>query len=107
MMAIGRLLALPWRRAGGRSGSSCEMMDKLHVQKALRERKGIDAVRDDRLAKIALLDAGTLARLLSVSVRTLWRMESRHEIPPAVRVNGRVVRWRFSDIERFIRGLKT
>jgi predicted DNA-binding transcriptional regulator AlpA len=42
------------------------------------------------------------AAILSVSTRTLARMEGRGELPPRVQVSDRRIGWRSSDIEKFI-----
>ena len=45
----------------------------------------------------ALLAAGDLASLLSISVRTLWRLDASGKIPAAVKV-GSQKRWRHDEI---------
>lgn len=51
-----------------------------------------------------LLRAADVAKMLSVSTRTVWRMRDAGELPRPVRLgNGNLVRWRSSDIEDFIR----
>jgi predicted DNA-binding transcriptional regulator AlpA len=52
-----------------------------------------------------LLSAPDVARLLRVSVATVWRMRSAGRLPPAVRVSAGAIRWRRSDIEKFVQGL--
>jgi len=44
-----------------------------------------------------LVDARTLAKMLSVSPRTIWRLRSAGRLPKPVTFGGSV-RWRFSDI---------
>ena len=48
-----------------------------------------------------LLDAVKLAALLSISPRTLYRLKLRGHLPPPIRLGGSI-RWRLSDIERWI-----
>jgi predicted DNA-binding transcriptional regulator AlpA len=48
-----------------------------------------------------LLSAKQLAKLLSTSVRSVWRYRSANALPMPVRVGG-AIRWRLSDIEKWI-----
>jgi len=48
-----------------------------------------------------LLDAKDVARLLSVSVRTVWTLRDMGRLPAPVRI-GRCVRWRRQDIEKWV-----
>lgn len=50
---------------------------------------------------VELVSARELAKLLSVSERTLYRLKSAGELPPAV-VLGGSVRWRLSEIRQWI-----
>ena len=51
-----------------------------------------------------LLRASDVAKLLSVSTRTIWRMRDAGELPQPVRLgSGNIIRWRRCDIEDFIR----
>jgi excisionase family DNA binding protein len=54
------------------------------------------------LAGKALLDAQTLARLLSCSLRHVRRMDAAAELPAPLHVGSRLVRWRREEIERWI-----
>lgn len=47
-----------------------------------------------------------LAKMLSVSKVTLWRMENRGEIPPRIKISKRAVGWLESDIEEWLNSLK-
>jgi predicted DNA-binding transcriptional regulator AlpA len=47
-----------------------------------------------------LLSAKTLARMLSLSVRSVWRLRAGQKLPEPVRVGG-AIRWRQTDIERW------
>jgi len=48
-----------------------------------------------------LISAETLARWLDLSVRTLWRLRSAGQLPPAIRLGGSV-RWRVEEIRAWI-----
>lgn len=48
-----------------------------------------------------MLDVYEVAKIIGVSPRTVWRMESAGSIPRAFRA-GRIVRWRLSDIVAWI-----
>lgn len=49
-----------------------------------------------------LIDVGTVAHLLSLSTRSVWRLLSADQLPQPVRI-GRSVRWRRLEIEKWIR----
>ena len=49
----------------------------------------------------ALISAEDLATMIGVSTRTLWRLLSRHRLPPPVRFGGNT-RWRLDDINGWI-----
>lgn len=49
----------------------------------------------------AMLTSNEVARLLKVSMRTLWRMHSGGRIPKAIRIGG-VVRWSSEVIQKWI-----
>lgn len=48
-----------------------------------------------------LVNADAVARMMSVSVRTLWRLLSAGQLVPPLRL-GRSVRWRKAEIEAWI-----
>lgn len=48
-----------------------------------------------------LLSARDVARLLSVSVATVWRLESAGKVPKSIKVGGST-RWRYADIAAWI-----
>ena len=54
------------------------------------------------LAHLQLLDAREVARLLCISLPTLWRYVKQERIPQPVRRGPRVVGWRLRDTELFI-----
>ncbi len=47
---------------------------------------------------VKLVTAKTLAKMLSMSVRTVWRLRSAGKLPEPVTIGGSV-RWKLSDIE--------
>jgi excisionase family DNA binding protein len=51
-----------------------------------------------------LLTVKEVAERLCVGVRTVWRWTGTGQLPPPVR-RGRIVRWKATDIERFVRQL--
>jgi excisionase family DNA binding protein len=53
-----------------------------------------------------LLTAQQIAYRLSISVRTVWRMLERQELPQPIRYNRKLVRWRVTDIDQYVAGLK-
>ena len=48
-----------------------------------------------------LISANTLAELLSVSKRTLSRLQSKGELPPPIRL-GRTIRWRVDVVNKWV-----
>jgi len=48
-----------------------------------------------------LLDVKTVAELLGCSARQVWKLRASGRLPEAVRL-GRSVKWRQSDVQRFI-----
>lgn len=48
-----------------------------------------------------LLTAKALAKILSTSVRSIWRYRSSGRLPKTVKISG-AIRWRQSDIEKWI-----
>jgi prophage regulatory protein len=51
----------------------------------------------------ALITAAECARMLRVSVRTLWRLRSARQVPEPVRLGG-AVRWRLDEVQNWIAG---
>ena len=45
-----------------------------------------------------IISAKELAKRLTISVPTLWRMEQRGELPPKIRITNKISGWRESDI---------
>jgi excisionase family DNA binding protein len=49
-----------------------------------------------------LINFDTAAKLLSINRRTLDRMVSAQEIPPPIRISGRMRRWRITELLEWI-----
>lgn len=49
-----------------------------------------------------IIRATELAKKLSISKVTLWRMETRGELPPKVQISERISGWRESDIMNWL-----
>ena len=59
-------------------------------------------MEDNSISKSAILvDAREAARRLGISVRTMWSLAKRGEIP-RVSVTSRCIRFRACDLERFV-----
>ena len=52
-----------------------------------------------------LLTAKDVARRLSIGVRTLWRLVAQKRLPQPIRYTRKLVRWKTSDIEQYVRSL--
>jgi len=48
-----------------------------------------------------------LAKILSVSEQTLWRMEKQGELPARIKISKRTVGWRESEIEEWLNNRPT
>ena len=63
----------------------------------------------DRLERPAmspeLMTSQQVAERLSVSVRTLWRLVAAGKFPQPVRYNRKLVRWKTTDVSRYIETL--
>jgi prophage regulatory protein len=53
-----------------------------------------------------LLTAREVAARLSISQRTIYRLMKRKQFPRPVRLGTRHVRWKASDVQRYLDGLK-
>lgn len=53
-----------------------------------------------------LLNVRDLARILGVSVRTIFRMRARQAIPEPVEISTNIVRWRSRDIRAYLDRLR-
>lgn len=49
-----------------------------------------------------LIDVKDLGFLIGVSTATCWRMRSAAKLPPEVKLSPGCVRWRRSDVERWV-----
>lgn len=59
---------------------------------------------DEVVVRISpLVTAEQLAKILQVSVRSIWRMRSSGQLPRPVRIGGNI-RWRPKDVELWIAG---
>ncbi len=61
--------------------------------------------REAREGLDALITQEQFAAILAVDVRTLRRMAAAGTLPPSISLTSRP-RWRRSDVERFLKGLK-
>jgi len=50
-----------------------------------------------------IIRARELAKKLTISVPTLWRMEQRGELPPKIQITQRISGWRESDIAEWMK----
>ena len=65
---------------------------------------------EERLAGLTLLDVRSVAKLLGVSPRQIWRLVAMAEagqgsFPRPLRLGTRTVRWRVADVERYLSAL--
>ena len=60
-----------------------------------------DTGDDQRTPAALLVDVRGLARLTSLSVRTLWRRVSAGAMPPPLKIGGRTL-WRIDDIRDWV-----
>jgi len=54
------------------------------------------------MATVRLLQAGELAQLLGISLRQLRRLRARRELPAPLVLGDRTLRWRLTDVERWL-----
>ncbi|MCC5913384.1 MAG: AlpA family phage regulatory protein [Balneolaceae bacterium] len=59
------------------------------------------------MSKIKIIRPAELAKLLSVSRSTIWRMVQNGELPPCRKVSNRCVGWIESDIMEWVTNLPT
>lgn len=50
-----------------------------------------------------IIRAKELAKILTISVPTVWRMEQRGELPPKIQITKKISGWRESDIEVWLK----
>jgi excisionase family DNA binding protein len=65
----------------------------------------MSVIRPELLPVHDLMTAQQVADRLSISVRTVYRLVARGVLPPPVRFNRKLVRWKRSDIDRYIASL--
>jgi prophage regulatory protein len=53
-----------------------------------------------------LLTAREVAARLSISIRTVYRMLDRGQFPRPIRLGRRGVRWKTTDVQRYLEGLQ-
>jgi excisionase family DNA binding protein len=58
-----------------------------------------------RLPVLDLLTVHQVARRLTVSTRTIYRLLERGSFPPPIRYTRKLVRWRTADVERYLASL--
>jgi predicted DNA-binding transcriptional regulator AlpA len=51
--------------------------------------------------------ASEFASILKISKRTLFRLRARGDLPAPVEIATNIVRWRSSDVNAYVAGLKT
>lgn len=61
--------------------------------------------RPERKTGAELLTSQQVAERLSVSVRTLWRLVAAGKFPQPVRYNRKLVRWKTTEVARYIETL--
>lgn len=59
------------------------------------------APRAERLYEASLLQAADVAKILNVSIRTLWRLDSASQLPKSLTI-GRSRRWRREEIVAWV-----
>jgi predicted DNA-binding transcriptional regulator AlpA len=63
------------------------------------------SVSEDGAIGIELLSSQQVAKRLSTSTRTLWRLVAEGKFPRPLRYNKKLVRWKSADVDRYIDGL--
>ncbi len=59
-------------------------------------------MRDASLVPSVLIDAAELARMLSVSKPSIWRMREDGKLPPAIALTSQCIRWRRDSVTAWI-----
>ena len=59
---------------------------------------------DTTLVPSMLIDAAELARMLSVSKPTIWRMREDGKLPPAIALTSQCIRWRRDAVLSWVDG---
>lgn len=55
--------------------------------------------------KKLLLSAADVAQMMSMSERTVWKLVKSKDLPPPLKIKGRLTRWHRSAILRYVRRL--
>ena len=97
--------------SGNRAAAGVPLLRLFHPEDAplTRPRANRPRPSESRAAEgpaAGLLTALETARRLSVGVRTLYRMVEAAQLPPPIRYNRKLVRWRTADVEAYLAGLK-
>ena len=74
----------------GELNNQLDLLRRIHMSEVARKKE-------------ILLTAGDVAKRLSLSTRTIFRLRSSGKLPEAVLIN-KSVRWRESDIQSWIEG---
>lgn len=69
--------------------------------------KEVTAITKSSIEDMQLLDVKQVAQMYGVHPRTIWNLASAGRIPQPVRLSPHVVRWRLSDLEVHIQGLRS
>lgn len=64
-------------------------------------------MRNVSLVPSALIDAAELARMLSVSKPTIWRLSDAGKLPPAIALTSPYVRWKRDSVLAWLESLDT
>ena len=86
----------------GQTRCSVQSLEETRIGSPTSDRTVKSGSRDSTDRNVQLITAKRLAAMLSVSVRSIWRLKSAGKLPKALSVGG-CVRWRRSDIELWLR----
>lgn len=56
---------------------------------------------EDSRESIRMISVGEVAKILDISIRTVWRLVSAKKIVPPIKVGG-VVRWRYHELRQWV-----
>jgi len=80
-------------------------MKEPNFEPSVREENDYPQGTGDRdngeISEPVLITPAQVAKLLQISLRTLWRMRSGGQLPLPVRI-GSSVRWRYDDLKKWI-----
>ena len=60
---------------------------------------------DENRQQPILIAAAEVARLLGISIRTVWRMRDAGTLPQPLRLGNKLVRWQRGDIANYLNDL--